>query len=483
MADKGFTGTQKRFLEGLMTGPRPSVRTLPLRGRATSLVPESAPFDQEQRAWLNGFLAGLLGLGETREAGTLPAERGTPSSASALSRERRVTGRESSRKVLRELRRSVGPPSASAPTEAGRDAPGHALVHSTRRLVQGDEGTLIAEVVLDLRHARWRHELGATLALVPHNDVDLVRALLRAVGARGQELVVTPAGSREIWRCLLEDVDVTHVASETFALFESRATRQQAQWLSELDESARRQLDLLDLLERFPHARPGIDAIVATLPPLAPRLYAVASSPSRHATQAQLIVRLVRREQRLRERKGVASAWLAERVFRGDEIVAYRASNPTMQLPGDAPMVFVAKGVGLGRFKGLLDELQHRGRVGATWLVYAPLESGEEVLYGQELAAFQRAGVLEHLDVLSPPSRGRPGAPHELLRRRGRRLAAWLNRGAHLYFSGETQGQLTMLEDVVVDALCRYARMSRAQADEYVLSMRAEGRLMEEAYD
>src|SRR5680860_1472712 len=29
---------------------------------ATPLIPESAPFSQEQRAWLNGFFAGLLSL-------------------------------------------------------------------------------------------------------------------------------------------------------------------------------------------------------------------------------------------------------------------------------------------------------------------------------------------------------------------------------------------------------------------------------------
>ncbi|MEL7267071.1 MAG: sulfite reductase subunit alpha, partial [Planctomycetota bacterium] len=28
----------------------------------TSFIPESAPFDEEQRAWLNGFFAGLTGM-------------------------------------------------------------------------------------------------------------------------------------------------------------------------------------------------------------------------------------------------------------------------------------------------------------------------------------------------------------------------------------------------------------------------------------
>ena len=38
--------------------------THPGRRRAgrTSLIPETAPFSPEQRAWLNGFFAGLLSL-------------------------------------------------------------------------------------------------------------------------------------------------------------------------------------------------------------------------------------------------------------------------------------------------------------------------------------------------------------------------------------------------------------------------------------
>ena len=40
------------------------------------LVPENAPFDEEQRAWLNGFLAGLLGLGNGEARAALdPAQR------------------------------------------------------------------------------------------------------------------------------------------------------------------------------------------------------------------------------------------------------------------------------------------------------------------------------------------------------------------------------------------------------------------------
>ena len=35
-----------------------------------SLIPESAPFDEEQRAWLNGFFAGMTGIEEISGRGS-----------------------------------------------------------------------------------------------------------------------------------------------------------------------------------------------------------------------------------------------------------------------------------------------------------------------------------------------------------------------------------------------------------------------------
>jgi sulfite reductase (NADPH) flavoprotein alpha-component len=42
-------------------------RAIGENGRRTVLLPESAPFSPEQRAWLNGFFAGLLGIAESAE--------------------------------------------------------------------------------------------------------------------------------------------------------------------------------------------------------------------------------------------------------------------------------------------------------------------------------------------------------------------------------------------------------------------------------
>lgn len=50
---------------------------------SNALIPESAPFSEEQRAWLNGFFAGMMGIGESRQDLPLNANA-VPASGPAL---------------------------------------------------------------------------------------------------------------------------------------------------------------------------------------------------------------------------------------------------------------------------------------------------------------------------------------------------------------------------------------------------------------
>lgn len=57
------------------------------------LIPENAPFDSEQRVWLNGFFAGLLSreqLGVPSAAPPPPAEEDYPWHDAAMALEKRM---------------------------------------------------------------------------------------------------------------------------------------------------------------------------------------------------------------------------------------------------------------------------------------------------------------------------------------------------------------------------------------------------------
>jgi sulfite reductase (NADPH) flavoprotein alpha-component len=563
------------------------------------LVPENAPFDEEQRAWLNGFLAGLLGLtnGEARGgaepgaraavAAALPGSSAQVANAAsagfsagaalveppwrnpALGLEQRLELSEGEeleprlasalpqldcgqcgtscqgyarsiacgaekdltrcipggRAVVRQLELLLAEPLRGARGErsmAGTAAgtarrvarvsavdsaapapianprprlvgpgrePGHAhrlRVKSQRKLTLADAGSEIREIVLELGEPPLAYRAGDCLAVFPHNDPDLVRALLRAVGARGQEIVTTANGATEVWRCLLEDLDITHVRDETLRLFADEAgqAREVGALRESLAQSTPSSFDLLDLLAMFPSARPSLERIVATLGTLEPRLYAIASSPTYHAGELHLAVRVVRAERGGRERKGVASHFLSDGVFRGDDVFARVQSGDRFVLPVDrpGPLIMLGSGTGVARYRAFLQELEARGRRGNTWLIMASQFEGDESLYKAELEAWSRIGVLEHLDVVKLGQRGRRIGPEDVLRKRARRVVSWLDRGAFVYACGEGRGLSAVLSDTLIDVLGRQGKMSRAEAADFLHVLRRDGRYVEEVY-
>ncbi len=465
----------------------------------TELVPENAPFDEEQRAWLNGFLAGLLGLAGSEPRAAVEARASGPENAKPEP-EPGARAWALGGAARRSVRSQVGDLTAPAALRAAYSAVRPRLVgqgrerreaqrvrvKSQKKLTLADAGSEIREVVLELTDPDLTYRAGDCLAVFPHNDPDLVRSLLRAVGARGQELVTTANGSCEVWRCLLEDVDITHVRDETLQLFVQHAGRgEDVRTLRELlSQGAQQSFDLLDLLAMFPSSRPSIDQIASTLGVLEPRLYAIASAPSSHPAELHLAVRMVRVERGGRERKGVASHFLSEGVFRGDEVSVQIHSGDRFVLPEDlsGPMIMLGSGTGVARYRAFLQELEARGRRGNTWLIMASYFEGDEALYEAELKAWSRLGVLEHLDVVKLGQRGRRVGLEDVLRKRARRVVSWLDRGAVVYACGEGKALSAVLDDALIEVLGRQGKMSRTEAAEFVHVMRRDGRYVEEVY-
>lgn len=538
------------------------------------LIPENAPFDEEQRAWLNGFLAGLLGLSAapraaSTEAGEAPESDGGefPWADPQLDLERRLAlaggrplelrlmaataqlecgqcgyscrgyaralasgseadsslcfpgGRATARSLRTMLAEAASPARAAAEGEAAsegaspstlppptptpastivlRPTPLRSVEPSPERQLNpwrvksvekhSDSGTdpELCELVLDRGGAPIAYRVGDSVAIAPQNDPDVVRLLLRALRARGQEQLSTPWGQREAWRCLLEDADVTHVRDETLELLaRSAQTAREAREIARLLEGASApELSLLELLDAFPSARPRLVDLVATLGSIQPRLYSIASSPSVHPNEVRLAVRMKGYERDGREQKGIASSFIAGRVFAGDTLPTHIQHTERFVLPNDdqTPLIMLGYGTGVARYRAFLEELDHRGRRGNTWLIVINRPETFEPLYDTEVKHWLRKGVLERLDS-ERVGAGRRASAHDLLRKRARVLGAWLERGAWLYVCGEALEVMAGLEETLIEIVARQLELSDGEAIAYVKTMRRERRYVSDAY-
>ncbi len=501
---------------------------------SVSIVPDSAPFSTEQRAWLNGFLAGWLGLQESAGAPALPhaplapVVEDHPWHDPSLSIDERLglaegrplpqrlmaamaqldcgscgydcrayseaiaTGAESSlslcspggaatSKALKRLMRE-GPaaaaarePAPAAPT-GSRSNPIEATVVRSLRLNKPGSEKAVHHVEIDLNGSGLSYTVGDALGVYPTNCGDLVDA------------VIAELGDPAVREALVNDRCLVDINDRLLALLAGSATvageAAQLRALIEGDGPGPG-TDLLDLLQMFPSARPSPTEVAAALAPLRPRLYSIASSPRKHAGQVHLTVGRVGQAIGGRERKGVASTLLADRVRPGSRLRVFVQRPPhRFTIPDDprAPAIMIGPGTGIAPFRAFLHERDAVGASGKNWLFFGDQRSAFDFLYEPELTELADRGVLTRLDLAFSRDGDRKLYVQHRIVEQGAAIYDWLQEGASVFVCGDAR---RMAPDVD-RALREVVRVHRAVDDDsaaaYLAELSAAGRYCRDVY-
>ena len=110
--------------------------------------------------------------------------------------------------------------------------------------------------------------------------------------------------------------------------------------------------DLADLLQQCPDVLQTPDDLVKMLPRLVPRLYSISSSPAAHPDRIHTTVSVVRYRTHDRDRGGVCSTLLADRIEPGDRLPIYIQPNKKFRLPQDpnTSVIMIGPGTGIAPF-------------------------------------------------------------------------------------------------------------------------------------
>lgn len=510
------------------------------------VIPESAPFTAAQRAWLNGFLAGLYGgaAGGAANASFAPPPPAAPEEAfpwhdPTLELEERlalaegraparrlmacmaqldcgqcgylcrtyaealasgaesstglcVPGGKATQKAVKAVLAEAGTtaaPAAAAPKPAAAPPAGRAVRFVSAARLTGDGSAKdVRHVVLDLAESGLAYEPGDSLGVHVANDPALVEAVLAALGATGEE-AVEDASLRTV---LSARRDIARPFDRTLDLLAGAATdpreAKALRALADGDDGAEPAgADLLDLLAAFPSARPPLAALIASLPTLKPRLYSIASSPLACPGRVELCVGVVRDERRGRLRDGVASCHLA---FRADPAVPLRAEVQAshFRLPADpaTPIVMIGPGTGIAPFRAFL---QHRAATGAqgakpgrSWLFFGDQRSATDFLFGAEIEAWRAAGTLSRLSL----AWSRDGAAKLYVQHRMAEDAAdlwrWLQEGAHVYVCGDATRMAKDVDQALRAVAQGQGGMTADQARDWIVALARQGRYQRDVY-
>lgn len=293
----------------------------------------------------------------------------------------------------------------------------------------------------------FAYTAGDAIGVIPENDPALVEDLLAAVGL---------GGDRALAAKLITGYDVTTLSRPLVDAYAKLTGRYDVSMLGVAETFATFAADrqLVDLFLAFPEKLKA-EQLLGLLRPLPPRLYSVASSHKAHNGEAHLLVGAVRWASHGRDRKGVASTFLADRRKRGDKVKIYVKPNRHFRLPvdGDRPIVMIGAGTGVAPYRGFIAERAELGAKGKSWLFFGERNYTNDFLYQLEWQEQMASGALSRVDVAF--SRDQPEkiyVQNRLWERRAE-LLDWVADGAHLYVCGDEKGMAKDVNETLVRIL------------------------------
>lgn len=378
-----------------------------------------------------------------------------------------------------------------------KDNPFPAKITENRLLNKPGSAKETRHIVVSLRGSGFSYTAGDSLGVYPVNRPSEVAEILERLGATGEEWVspamlklTSPITLREALMSRLALADPT---AKVLGLLAARATdagekEKLARLLApEAKEAMTAFLDereYVDLLTEFPSAKLTPQELVDLLRKLMPRLYSIASSPRVYPEDVHLTVAIVRYETNHRERVGVCSTFMADRVEVGatptPAFVAHSHFGPPEDPSRDC--IMVGPGTGIAPFRAFVQDRVASGATGRNWVFYGDQKQATDFLYGDEWADYLAKGQVARLDLAWSRDQFTKVYVQDKMRANAAELWAWLQGGACFYVCGDAKRMAKDVDVALHEIVAAQGAMTSAQAVDYVKQLKKDKRYQRDVY-
>ena len=366
-----------------------------------------------------------------------------------------------------------------------RDNPAVATFHSRTLLNREGSAKETWHVEFDLSESGLEYTVGDSFGIFPSNDAALVETICAILGADPNKRI----GERTLREILLHDVSLSPGPDSLFQLFSyltggERRVKAKALAAGEDPDGDAATLDVLATLEKFWGVRPDPEAFVEALEPLQPRLYSISSSQKSNPARVSLTVDAVRYKIGNRERLGVASTFVANRISAGDKLKVYVQKAHNFGLPENpaTPVVMVGPGTGVAPFRAFLQERRATKATGKNWLFFGHQKQACDFFYEDELMEMKAAGVLTRLSLAWSRDGSEKIYVQDRMRENGQELWAWLAEGAHFYVCGDAKRMAKDVEGALIDIVAEFGARTTDEAIAFVAELKKRGRYQADVY-
>ncbi len=344
---------------------------------------------------------------------------------------------------------------------------------------------------LDLTGWGLSYEPGDSVAVYPTNDPALVDEMIHAIGASPDVPVPAAKTTKPLREALLRDYSITQPTPKFIRAIAERASSSTLLLRELLDPERKGDLDnylygmeTIDFLLEHPSVKFAGEEFVALLSKLQPRLYSVASSLKVHPDRVHLIVDVVRYETHGRQRKGVASTFLAERAT-DVPVPVYPSSAKHFHMPedGSVPLIMIGPGTGVAPFRAFLQERQATGAKGKNWLFFGAQREACDYAYREDFHALKQSGVLTRMDcAFSRDQAHKIYVQHRLLEKAAE-IWKWIDgEGAQFCVCGDAKRMAKDVDAALRKIVQEQGGKSVEQANEYVEKLKSDKRYKRDVY-
>ncbi len=385
-----------------------------------------------------------------------------------------------------------------APADASpfnKENPFPAKVLESRLLSRPGSGKETRHFTVSLAGSGLHYKAGDSLGVFPSNRPAEVEAILEQLRATGDEPVLLPKAT--------DPIALRDALSSKLAL--AGPTRKAIEALhakaADLAEKARlggllvpeskdvlaaflAEREFIDLLVEFPSARLTPQEFVELSRKLMPRLYSIASSPKLYPDEIHLTVAVVRYETNNRERHGVCTTFLADRVQVGTTETPVFVSHSHFGPPQDVSRdcIMVGPGTGIAPFRAFVQDRFADQASGRNWVFFGDQRKATDFLYEEEWQEWIAKKQLHRLDLAW--SRDQPTKIYvqDRMRENAAELWEWIRGGAYFYVCGDAKRMAKDVDQALLSIIADQACMGLEQAAEYVKQMKKEKRYQRDVY-
>lgn len=239
---------------------------------------------------------------------------------------------------------------------------------------------------------------------------------------------------------------------------------------------------IADILAIAPKPVDG-QAFCDHLKKLKPRLYSIASSPKASPDEIHLTVSVLRHARHGKSRKGVASAFLADRAAEAPVRVSVK-KQAHFRPPADpaTPAIMVGPGTGIAPFRAFLQDREAAGATGANWLFFGEQSRESGYYYRDEIEAWLEGGLLTRFDTAFSRDQAEKIYVQHRMAENGLEIWKWLQEGAHFYVCGDASRMAKDVDASLKTIARTHGGLSPEAAEGYVRSLAREKRYMRDVY-